>query len=343
MKDSEKEFTQPNKEPITPIHEEGSVVEIKGNELPIEVAPEKTIDEKERKYSPEAIREEIRLKAEKIRSWAREAGLTEKKDFLVIESITDIETDTESIAPHEFKQFFVGIHEDHYEQFTEYILGQYSNERRKENPDNKYGGPKLDYSWGGRYAVGWDGVPFDTVAISDFENLTVPTHQEEFERFFKQKAAFDFPTSTILNPILREMSVDGLEIYKSALQQLKALRDQKTLPDDGYGLIDAMEHAVMILEDAKDGEAVIDLPVFLKGEMPAKMRHYADLTYNAEDIKNLDRVTEITGIPIPNGARIDKIFERRFNFDRQQIESICKDFSRYLIIKRNLKKDTPEM
>lgn len=324
--------------------EEPSIVRRKESETVIKPTAEKIVekrDEEEEKYSPGVIREDIKFKAEKIRNWAKQMGLAEGKDFLVIESIADMKTETESIAPHELKQFFVGVLEDYFKQFTEYILGQYSDERRRENPDNKYGGPRLDYSWGGRYAVGWDGVPFDTVAVSDFENLTVPTHQKEFRIFFKQKAGFDFPMSETLNPILKEMSTKGLEAYKSALKQLKTLREQKTLPDDGYGLIDAMEHAVMILEDAKNGEAVVDLPEFLKGEMPAKMRHYADLTYNAEDIKNFDRVAEITGISIPDEARLDKIFGR-FNFDRQQMESICKDFSSYIMIKRELKNDSPE-
>ncbi len=118
---------------------------------------------------------------------------------------------------------------------------------------------------------------------------------------------------------------------------MKDLRGKEDLPDDGYGLIDAIEHAIMILEDAKNGEAVIDLSESLSiGEMPAKMRHYADITYNAEDIKNFDRVEEITGISIPEEARIDKIFEQKYNFDRQLMENICKGFSNYIMAKKRL-------
>lgn len=336
-KDEQETLVSTEKNKIPP------AVEGKRDEAVIEPNQEKTTDERqeENRYSPEAIRKDIRFKADKIRKWAKQAGFAEGKDFLIIESATDIETETESIAPHEFKQFFVGVHEDHYRQFTEYILGQYSDERRMENPNNKHGGPRLDYSWGGRYAVGWDGAPLDTVAISDFKNLTVPTHQAEFRSFFKRKAGFDFPTSESLNPILQEMSTKGLETYKLALEQLKNLREQKKLPDDGYGLIDAMEHAIMILEDAKSGEALIDLPELIRGKMPAKMRHYADLTYNIEDIKNLDRVVEITGISVPDEVRIDKIFDR-FNFNRQQMENICRDFSSYIMAKRELRKFLPE-
>lgn len=291
--------------------------------------------ENEEKYSSEAIREDIKFKAQKIRNWAQQMGFEDKKDFLVIECITEIEKETSSIAPHELKEFFVGMREDHYKQFIKYIAGQYTKERKKENPNNKYGGPKLDYSWGGRFAIIGDGVTVDTVAVSDLEKLVVPTHHKAFKEFFKEKALFDFPTSETLNPILKEMSAKGLETYKAALERLKIMGDQGTLPDDGYGLIDEMERAVMILKDAKNGDALSDLPELLVGgKMEAKIRHYADLTYNAEDLKDLDRVSEITGIFIPNEVRIEKIFDR-FDFDRRQMENICKDFANALWLKDN--------
>jgi len=293
--------------------------------------------DEEYKYSPEANRETIRIKAEKIRNWAQEAGLTEGKDFKIIGSITDVETDTESIAPHEKKQFFVIVQEDHYRKFKEYIVGRYTEERKKESPDNKYGGPTLDFSWGGRFAVINDDGFCDTAAASSIERMTARTHHEEFKSFFKQQTGFDFPTSEILNPMLHEMSVKGLEIYREALEKLEALKKQETLPDDGYGLIDAMEHLILILEDAKTGEAVIDLSEGIEGVMPSKMRHYADVTYNAEDIKDLGRVTEITGITIPDEVRIDKIFDR-YGFDRAKMEGICRDFSDYIMRKLDLMK-----
>ncbi len=299
-----------------------------------EVADIQTEDDK---YSPEAIRAEIKFKAEKIRSWAGQQGLVEGRDFLIIERLEDAITDPTKMSPHEKKQFAVGILEDHYGKFKEYILGQYTEERKEENPTNKYGGPELGYSWGGRFAVINDGVFFDTVPVSSVEQKTVPTHHEEFKDFFRQRAGFDFPTSEVLNPILQEMSSKGLDIYVQALNKLLDLKIQKTLPDDGYGLIDDMERAVKILRNAQTGEAVSDLPEVIVGEMSLEMRLYADLTYNAEDLKNLGRVTEITGITIPDEVRLDKIFER-FNFDRTKMESICRDFSDYITIKRNLAK-----
>ena len=293
---------------------------------------------KEDNYGPEAIKKEIELKIEKIRSWAKQAGLIEGKDLVLFGSITNIETDIKSIAPHELRQFFVLVKDDQYKKFKDYILGQYSEERKKENPNNEFGGPKLDYSWGGRFAVGWDGLTFfDTGALSSVENMSAPTHHEEFKKFLKQKAGFDLPTSEVLNPILKEMSEKGLITHKLALEKLKSLRDEGSFPEDGYPLIDEMERAVLILNDAKNGEAVVDLPEVLTKGMPAKIRHYADLTYNAEDIKNLDRVSEITGITIPEESRIDKIFDR-FDFDRNKMETICKDFSDYINAKMELEK-----
>ena len=164
-------------------------------------------------------------------------------------------------------------------------------------------------------------------------NISANTHHNEFKEFFKQKAGFDFPTSEILNPILKEMSEKGLDSYNSALEKLKSIKQQNKLPEDGYGLIDELERDILILNDAKNGDAVIDLPEVLTN-MPPKMRHYADLTYNAEDIRNLDRVMEITGISISQEARIDKIFDR-YGFDRKKMDQICKEFSEYIYEKKS--------
>lgn len=290
----------------------------------------------EDKYSPEAIRREISYKAEKIRAWAEQMGLEDGKDFLMVEDIKEVEQNEEEIAPHEGKALYVAIHENHYQQFRDYFLGQYKEERKEENPR---GDAKLDYSWGGRFAVGWDGVPIDTVPASDIENLTVPTRHEEFRQFFYSKTGLEFPSAETLNPILEEMSKKGLNRYKEALKELEKMKEAETLPNDGYGLIDTLQHSIMILEDAKEGEAVVDLPESLHGEMPAKMRHYADLTYNAEDLRELGRVAEITGIEIPDDTRTDKIFES-FGFNRENMEEICHDFSDHVLAKRELEEST---
>ena len=89
-----------------------------------EPAIEKEMDlkEEEDRYSPEAIRENIKFKTEKIRDWAQQTGLSEGKEFKIIESIRDIDTDMRSIAPHELRQFFVVMHENYYREFNKYIL-----------------------------------------------------------------------------------------------------------------------------------------------------------------------------------------------------------------------------
>lgn len=184
----------------------------------------------EDKYGPEAIKKEIEFKASKIRKWALENNLFEDKDFKIIESIKHIEMDDKSIAPHEMREFFVIILENNFKKFKEYFSGQYKEEREKENPDNKDGGPILDYSWGGRFAVINDGVFFDIGIASSLEEgkISAKTHHKEFIDFFKknEKAGFDFPTSDKLNPILKEMSKKGLGIYKSVLERLKEIKDQ---------------------------------------------------------------------------------------------------------------------
>ena len=281
-------------------------------------------------YGPEAIKKEIEFKVAKIKKWALENNLIEGKDFKVIESIKNIEIDDKTIAPHELRQFFVLIQENNFKKFKEYIIGKYSEERKKENLNNKYCGPTLDYSWGGRFAVINDGVFFDVGIATDLQegNISAKTHHQKFKEFFKQKTGFDFPTSYMLNPVLKVMSQEGLHIYRSVLEKLKLLKQKNKLSSDGYGLIDEMERTILILEDAKNGEAVLELPEILTS-MPSQMRHYADLTYNAEDIKNLDRVLEITGISIPEGVRIDKIFDK-YGFNRNDMEAICKDFSEHI-------------
>lgn len=178
-----------------------------------------------------------------------------------------------------------------------------------------------------------DGVFFDTVACTSIRPPVTQTHHEEFCTFFKEETGLDFPSSQVLNPVLKQMSKAGLAAYESAVSRLKQMREEGSLPEDGYAFVDGMEHALMILRDAEAGEAVRDLPEVIQSEMPSTMRHYADLTYNAEDLTNADRVIEITGIYIPDEARIDKLFER-LGFDRARMEALCRRFSDVLSVKK---------
>jgi len=284
------------------------------------------------KYSPEARQEQITEQATMIREWAKEQGFEEGKDYLIIENIQDVVGEDGEVVPHETKAFYMAIHEDQYRKFRDYFMSQYKDEMKEKDPEND---ARLDYSWGGRFLVGWAGVPYDTVAASDIENLTVPTHHQEFKDFFRTKAGFNFPSAETLNPMLKEMSEKGLADYEKALKKLNELKDKETLTDDGYGLIDGVIHAIELLKKAQKAKAVEELPEEIHGTMPIETRTYADLTYNAEDIANFDRVQEITGVEIPDSARIDKIFDQ-FNFDRRQMEQICKDFSEYLMAKREI-------
>ena len=315
---------QPMKE--APIKSEKS--EVPQVEEPKSVKPESVVD----KYSPEAIREQIKDQANLIRAWASETGLIEGQDFRVIESIGETVSEETSVAPHELKEFFVIFNEDKRRQFKDYFLGRYRDEMKQRDSKNE---ARLDYSWGGRFAVVDAGVFIDTVSATSIEKMTVPTHHEEFKEFFKVKAGFGFPTAETLNPQLQEMAEKGFSAYQEALTKLREMKESQTLPPDGYGLVDSMVHAVELLEKAKSGDAVQELPEVLEGTMPRSMRTYADLTYNAEDIANLDRVAEITGVTFPDEARIDKIFEH-LGFDRKRMEEICKDFSEYIMIKKDV-------
>jgi len=284
------------------------------------------------KYSPEAIQEQIKDQANLIRAWATENGFEEGSDYLIIESIEKVAPKGELPAPHELKQFFLIIREDIYHRFRDYFTSRYRDEMKQRDPKND---ARLNYSWGGRFFVGWAGVPIDTAVASSIEERTVPTHHEKFKKFFRDKAGFDFPTAETLNLQLREMSKKGLPAYQAALAKLREMKKSQSLPPDGYGLIDSMVHAVDLLEQARTENVVEELPEILQGTMPRKQRTYADLTYNAEAIVNLDRVTEITGVTIPDEARIDKIF-KRFGFDRNRMEEICKDFSDYIMAKKEM-------
>jgi len=301
---------------------------VKQQEKPLPVSPDSVV----KKYSPEAIREQIRDQAELIRMWASENNLKEGEDFRIIEGIKEVVGEEASVAPHELKQFFVIIHENRYRQFRDYFTNRYRDEMKQRDPKND---ARLDYSWGGRFLVGWAGVPFDTVAASSIEKMTIPTHHQEFKKFFRGKVGFDLPTTETLNPQLKSMAEKGLLAYQETLTKLREMKESQSLPEDGYGLIDGMVHAIELLTQAKSGNAVEELPETLGDTMPREMRTYADLTYNAEDIISLDRVREITGISIPDETRIDKIFER-FGFNRNRMEELCKDFSDYIMTKKDL-------
>ena len=220
----EKPSNSPSTEEISKSFEkeeiEENIIEDEQNQPAIEID----------KYSPEARQEQITEQATMILEWAEEQGLKEGKDFLIIENIKDVVGEDGEVVPHETKAFYMAIHEDQYRKFRDYFISQYKDEMKAKDPENN---ARLDYSWGGRFLVGWAGVPCDTVAASDIEKLTVPTHHEEFKDFFKTKAGFDFPSAETLNPMLKEMAESGLADYERALEKLNEFKKSDTLPDDG--------------------------------------------------------------------------------------------------------------
>ncbi len=280
------------------------------------------------KYSLEAVRRDIHYKAEKIRSWAVGQGLKEGEDYLIVEDVRTALKPGDEPLPHEIKSFAMAILEKDYRRFRDYFTGQYAQERKAEDPKS---GPQLDYSWGGRFSVGWDGLPpLDTVPAVDLKNLTIRSHHQKFRQFFRQQTGFELPTAAELNPLLKDMAKQALPLYEATLNQLKSMASENKLPSDGYGLIDELERMKLILTDAHSGDALVDLAETIgRDGMTPEMRHYADLTYNAEDLKSLDRATELTGIEIPDFDRIDKLYDR-YGFDRAKMENICRAFGEYL-------------
>lgn len=287
-------------------------------------------------YGPEAIRREVEHKSKTIRQWAKESGLEEGKDFFLIGNISDVVDNVNEVQPHETKGFFVGVLEAHYPSFRDYILGKYKDERKRENPKGEV---RLDYSWGGRFAVGWDGVPFDTVSVQSVKDMTARTRHQEFCVFFKEQTGFDFPTAETLNRLIREIAEQSLPAYNSMLEKLIELKNNKHLPDDGYRLTDLVTHNVNSLTRSLKGDAVHEFPETIEGVMPVEMRAYADFTYNAEDMDGLSRAMQITGVTVPEDQRLDRIFERLYGWDSKKMEDICRRFSQRVFPEKS-KRDT---
>jgi len=70
----------------------------------------------------------------------------------------------------------------------------------------------------------------------------------------------------------------------------------------------------------------------MTGAMPNEQRVYADLTYNADDLPNLGKVREITGVDFPDEIRVDKIMDNLSggSFDgRSKMDNVCRDFNEW--------------
>ncbi len=297
----------------------------------------------ENKYGREARLEEIKQQANFIRNWAESQNFKEGRDYIIIEDVEKYaEKEEVESVPHDIKRFAMGIHVDKVRQFRDFFVGEYDRKMKEIDPNNN---TALNYSWGGRFCVTDAGVPCDTVIISDMETKKVETHHKEFKSFFKEKTGFDFPSGETLNTILKKIAEEGLSIYENVLADLEKKDADKTLPDNAYGLKDKIYHCIEILKRAskENQNAVTEMSETYTPS--AEVHSYNDLTYNIEDMPDLDQIKEITGIEIPKEMQLDKIFEQpeiiggaQMHFEKNKMDSICKEFSEYLINKRETAK-----
>ena len=300
-----------------------------------------------------------------LRNWAERQNppLVEGVDFM-IPKIED-EENPENISPHEMTNVYFGFKVDKenpgkmFKVVKEFFEKEYSSEMQKHGIKKETWTPdtKLNYSWAGRFCIeGAGGGAIDTAPLQSVNPIICETHHQEFKDFFKQEAGFDLPSPEKLDEILEKMS-DNLEWYKTVLAELKGRiksEEQKKISGgeseswkyNRYVL--NLEYIVKILTDAKyekDKKAtglsdvgpdrkMAELPEVITGKIDEKIRHYNDLTYNADDHFDLDEVCGVLGDsfhpPVGAGTRIDRIYEDNFGFDRKEIEDICRKFSEKL-------------
>lgn len=271
-----------------------------------------------------------------IEKWATGMGFVRGEDY----SMEDL-ADTTKLNDFEKKEFIMLIKEDKYEEFKKYFLGEYSKEMKKMNPESNI---QLGYSWGGRFIVYSDRgahVPFDTVASNDVKNGVALTHHNKFKEFFSERTKKEFPSAEELNKVLKEMADVAIPAYEAVdgkLQQLK--NDKTTKPELLAGLWGTdVGFELELLRNAKSKYAVKEIPE--EGRRndrdpeQDKIRRYADLTYNIESVgEETDRIIKLTGVKIPESARVDKIYEQHFGYlpgeMKGLMKKLCDDFPAYL-------------
>lgn len=300
----------------------------------------------EKKYSPEETRKQIEQQAKLISAWADKMGFKEPKDYRIIKDTAKAIKPGDTLAEHEKQQFAMIIHKDHYEKFKQYFTTEYRDEMKKIDPKND---AKLLYSWGGRFLVGWAGVPFDTAPAIDVEHITVETHHSEFKDFFREKTGGrrEIPPVDQLNDVLRGIAERSLQAYVKARDKLQSLKDEDNRLPEGKKRypnlyeVGGMDWEVDLLEAALKGKGVEELPQIIREDMPRPQRTYADITYNIKDVGSIDRALEITGVKIPESDRIDKIYEQHFHFGKGEMAKLmkeaCADFPDHLEANKELK------
>jgi len=285
--------------------------------------------------SIESIERRIHEQVSIIREWAAEMGLAEGKDYQIFENVAAAQPEEreEDIAEHEKTRFYLAINEEHYKVFKDFFLGKYSDKLKERDADEEV---SFIFSWGGRVLVDHskDSAPIDTVAVKSCDPIEANSYHSEFRKFFKERTGKELPTASELNTVLKDMSGKGLELYQRALSRMEEMHKHGKLPDDAYGVKFSLDLVIKILEDAKTGEAVEELLEVIT-KMPPKMRHFADLTYNLDDIPDYGRLKEIVGIEIPSELRIDLLFERLIDFDRMRMNDLNREFGEYLDSQRS--------
>ena len=309
-------------------------------------------------------KEKKEIQSQIIKEWAKSQNppLEEGKDFMLIFSFADAVREGESIAPHELGNLYLGFKKENFHKFTDFFVKEYPKkmeEREMREPWSS--GVKLNYSWGGRYLIhGEGGVAIDSAPVETIDpNLCKPEHSK-FKDFFKEKYGFELPTADKLNEIVVEMS-NHLDWYQQTLQELKTKQSESKDPWEYDSPIMQLEYAVIILRDAKilkiakedletaerlDSKEAISksqglVDRYTIKELPDefsyfgdKTRHYNDLTYNADDLADLEKVKTLLGskidLPKKKGARIDRIYEDYYDFDRKNFETACHEFSEKL-------------
>lgn len=329
-------------------------------EIPTQLQPE-SIEELSVQKT-ESKREETErtkeVQAAILRNWAERQNppLVEGEDFM-IPKIED-EENPENISPHEMTNVYFGFKQENFGAVRRFFEEEYFETMKQNGMQNEWTvTTKLNYSWAGRFCIeGAGGGAIDTAPLQSVKPIVCETHHKEFKELFRQETGFDLPSPEKLGEILEKMS-DNLEWYEGVLLELQSrIKTEEQKKQNGgeselwrynkYAM--NLEYIVKILTDAKkeklkkeigasgEGEdrRMAELPEVITGKIDEKVRHYNDLTYNADDHFDLDEVCGVLGgqfhPPAEIGARVDRIYEDNFGFDRKNIEDICRKFSEKL-------------
>jgi len=284
------------------------------------------IHDAEKIYGPEVRSSQAEGQSELIDEWAERQGFLRDSDYLIVkpQNLTEV-LNPEETLPHEQKAMYMAISEDKYSLFRDFFIMQY----RDALETSGQGQAELGYSWGGRFYIKNAGLVVDTVpaTITETGQLVVNSRHLEFKQFFQNETGAEFPSVEKINEKLRQIAARLQESnpYQEAYDKLKVMREDNTLPDEGYGQLDSLERALKFINDAANNIDVEELPNTFSGNLPEAVRHYNDITYNSDTLIDIDKIMQITGVSFPDEIRIDTLMTGQgFN---GKMEDICKKFS----------------